>query len=141
MSSPDIRGRGRLPDLAGTATHEQLKRAFALEAQQAALLRYVARLAELEGQTEVARRMSELALSQDLYAAGHIDLLLRAGDPLTDLPLGSAEQSLRALAAQDIDQVDLYAEAARTAHAEGFPDIASWLETMELSKRGRQPPS
>ncbi len=121
----------RLPELGGTRTHDSLRAAHARDAQVTVLYRAFARLAEIEGLPEVARTLKEAAELRDLEVLGHLDLLRRAGDPLSDRPMGETTLNLGILLelARWDTQGDL-SEAARTAHGEGFADVASWFETL-----------
>ena len=132
--SPETR-RGQLPELHGTRTHENLRAAFARDAQTSRLYTYFARIAEIEGFPDVSRAMRELAESETLYAHGHLDFLRRAGDPLTSMPIGETELNLRSAIAGERDAAQEAIEVmARTAHAEGFPDVASWFESVAIAR-------
>ncbi len=123
-------------ELRGSRTHQHLLEAFAREAQATVLLDHYAQIAEIEGYPEAADALRELAASQKLQAHGHLDYLRLVGDPATGLPVGATDNNLMAvLTADGADQRDAYPTMARTAHAEGFPEIASWFETLAHSKR------
>ena len=127
--------RAPSPALRDTRTHENLRAAFATDAQAFRLWESFGRIAEIEGFPEVARTFRELAESQNMYADGHLDFLMRAGDPLSGSPLGETAQNLQAaLAAQRQDAEDSLPDMARTARAEGFMDIASWFDTIGRSR-------
>ncbi len=136
-SAADAHAGQRAPSTAlrDTRTHENLRTAFATDAQAVRLWASFGRIAEIEGFPEVARTFRELADSQNLYADGHLDFLMRAGEPLTGLPVGETAQNLRAaLAAQRQGAQDSLPDMARTARAEGFMDIASWFDTIGRSR-------
>jgi rubrerythrin len=127
--------RGRLPDLEGTLTHDHLRRAFSADARAAVLYRNFARIAEIEGAPEVARTLRELAEQRVLFAEGHLDFLRKAADPITGRKIGGTPQNLRAaLVAEEQGETEDLPQYAATAHAEGFPDIASWFESLTLSR-------
>lgn len=128
--------QGKAPELEGTQTHDNLKAAFSVDTRVAQLYLYFSRIAEIEGYPEVSRAFTELADSQALVTHGHVDFLKRAGDPITDLPMGETELNLKAAAmGAELDAAEKLPDMARTAHAEGFPDIASWFETLSHARR------
>jgi rubrerythrin len=127
-----------MPDLKGTKTHDNLKLAFAADAQLNDALRYYARIAEIEGYAEVAGLLKRFAESGLDYAHGHLDFLKTVGDPRTDLPIGATEHNVASLIeVQGWDANEDLPAMARTAHAEGFPDIANWFETLAVAKEDR----
>lgn len=144
-----IPGAGRLSDaamplpsaqapreLTGTQTHAHLRGAYARDAQAARLYEEFARIAQIEGYASVARVLGELAETHSLLAGGHLDFLRRAGDPLTDLPLGGTPENLRALRLfTEMDLTDHLPDEIATANAEGFPDIASWFSSLTHTRR------
>lgn len=132
MSTPGpATTRHEPPELAGTRTHEHLRAAYARDTQAARLWASFARIAEIEGFSEAARVLRELAESETLHAEGHLDFLVRAGDPIGGAPLGETAANLRAaLAAQQVSNAEQLPEAVGTARGEGFPDVASWFESV-----------
>lgn len=129
-----------LTDLFGTRTHEHLREAFIRDAAAARLLVSFARLAELEGHPTVATALREMAETVELIASGHLDFLRRVGDPLTNRAIGETAWNLAALhAATSLELQEHLPEYARTAAAEGFPDIASWFESVAHSRRAHLP--
>lgn len=125
-----------MPDLKGLLTHQHLKDAFRDESITVHRYLYFAKLADIEGHPEVAQLFRDIAEGGVCSAHGNLDFLRTVGDPLTDLPIGETDQNLTAsLVAEQVEYTQSYAEMARVAHAEGFPDIASWFETMTRIKR------
>ncbi len=123
-------------ELRGSRTHHHLLEAFAAEAQAVLLLDYYAQIAEIEGYPDAASGLRELAQAERLYAQGHLDYLRLVGDPATGLPVGATQDNLMAvLTGNSAGEREGYPTKARTAHAEGFPEIASWFETLAHSKR------
>jgi len=117
--------------LLGSQTHDHLRTAFATEGQTAQLLLYFAQVAEIEGHAEVAEQLRHLAEAHALHAHGHLDLLRRAADPLSGLPMGLTAKNLAcAVAAQRQAAHETYPAMIKTADAEGFLDIADWLKTV-----------
>lgn len=127
--------RGRLPDLKGTLTHDNLLSSLRHDAQVSVLYRYFARIADIEGYPEVATTLRELAEQHDLVADGHVDFLKRVGDPLTGKPVGETWRNLAAaLTGEVVSATERLPGMAVTAHAEGFPDIASWFESAAAAR-------
>lgn len=109
------------------------------DVQASRLSERFARIAEIEGFPEIARAFRELAESQAFQAQGHLDLLMRAGDPLSGVRMGDTVQNLRAaLAAHDGDLLDGLPDMVAAARAEGFPDIASWFESVQYARQAHR---
>lgn len=127
-----------MPDLKGSKTHQNLREAFAADAQLVETLSYYARIAEIEGYAEVAGLLRGFAESGRQFTHGHLDFLKTAGDPITQHSIGATEHNLQAVLASHRDaSEDTLQGMAATAHAEGFPDIANWFETLIRAKRDR----
>jgi len=125
-----------MPDLKGLQTHLNLKDAFRDESETVHRYLYFAKLADIEGQPEIAQLFRDLAEGGVCSSHGNLDFLRLVGDPLTDLPVGETDQNVAvSIAAEMYEYTQFYPEMARAAHAEGFPDIASWFETMTKIKR------
>jgi rubrerythrin len=130
-----------MPELEGTRTHENLKEAFAAEAQANRRYLYFAKVADVEGYPEIAGNFRETAEGETGHAHGHMDYLKKVGDPTTGLPFGETESNLRsAVAGETYEYTEMYPGMARTAREEGFDEIADWFETLakaEKSHAGR----
>ncbi len=127
--------------LKGTKTHDNLKHAFAGESQANRRYLYFARQADVEGYPEVAGHFRDTAEGETGHAHGHLDYLKQAGDPATDLPIGSTEMNLAAaVAGETYEYTEMYPGFAKTARTEGFAEVADWFETLaraEKSHAGR----
>jgi len=124
-----------MAELKGTNTHSNLIEAFARDAQVHRSYLYFARIAEIEGYGDVATLFRDLAELEEQFSAGHLDFLKRAGDPVTGAAIGETEKNLAAaIEVENRETVDALPRMVRTAHAEGFPDIANWFETLAWSK-------
>ena len=117
-------------ELRGTRTHENLKRYFAVDAQIAQLWSRLAQIAKLEGRSDAARLFAELDEGHAVAVGGHLDFLLGAGDPLGGETLGETASNLRAAYLSQLRDIEMLRQAAAEARNEGFPDIASWFETL-----------
>ena len=120
-----------MPTLKGTKTHENLKQAFAGEAQANRRYLYFARRADVEGYPEIAGLFRDTAEGETGHATGHLDFLKQVGDPVTGLPIGNTRANLQAaIAGETAESTDLYPAMAKTAREEGFTEIAEWFETL-----------
>jgi rubrerythrin len=128
-------------NLKGTKTHDNLKAAFAGESQANRRYLYFAKQADVEGYPEIAGNFRETAEGETGHAHGHLDYLKRAGDPATGLPIGDTVKNLKAaVEGETHEYTDMYPGMAKTAHSEGFAEIADWFETLakaEKSHAGR----
>jgi rubrerythrin len=130
-----------MPKLPGTKTHKNLKDAFAGESQANRRYLYFAKIADVEGRPEVAGLFRDTADGETGHAHGHLDYLRQAGDPATDLPIGTTEKNLKAAVAGETHEYEtMYPSMSKDARGEGFDDIAEWFETLakaEKSHAGR----
>ena len=122
--------------LKGSETHENLKRAFAGEAQANRRYVYFARQADVEGYPEIAGLFRDTAEGETGHANGHMDRLRSVADPVTDLPIGNTAKNLEsAIAGETGEYTNMYPQMAETARAEGFVDIAEWFETLAKAEK------
>ena len=125
----------------GTKTESNLKAAFAGESQANRRYLYFAKIADVEGYSEVASNFRETAEGETGHAHGHLDYLKEAGDPATGLPMGDTATNLKAaIEGETHEYTDMYPGMAKTARDEGFSEIADWFETLakaEKSHAGR----
>jgi len=125
-----------MASLKGSQTHENLKRAFAGEAQANRRYVYFARQADIEGFPEIAGLFRDTAEGETGHANGHMEFLKKLGDPVTDLPIGTTVKNLEsAIAGETGEHTDQYPKMAETARAEGFTDVAEWFETLAKAER------
>ena len=117
--------------LKGSKTHENLKGAFANEAQANRRYLYFARQADIEGYPEIAGLFRDTAEGEAGHAHGFLDHLRKIGDPATGKPMGTTMNNLEAaIAGETFEYTNLYPDMAATARAEGFTEIADWFETL-----------
>jgi rubrerythrin len=122
--------------LKGSKTEENLKQAFASEAQANRRYLYFAQKADIEGHTDVAAVFRSTAEGETGHAHGHLEYLEDCGDPVTGLPFGNASDSLKsAIHGETHEYTDMYPGMAKTARDEGFDDIADWFETLAKAER------
>src|SRR5262249_45968614 len=125
-----------MPRLAGSKTHENLKKAFACEAQANRRYLYFARQADVEGNPDVAGLFRDIAEGETGHALGHLDFLKEVGDPITNQAIGDTVSNLRsAFATESQEYMEMYDEYARIARDEGFDEIAEWFETLTRAEK------
>jgi rubrerythrin len=121
--------------LKGSRTHENIKAAFAGEAQANRRYLYFARQADVEGYPEIAGLFRDTAEGETGHAHGDMDFLRELGDPVTGLPIGDTISNLEsAIAGETNECVSVYPEMAKTAREEGFSEIADWFETLSKAE-------
>jgi rubrerythrin len=128
-------------DLNSSKTLQNLKDAFAGESMANRRYLYFARLADVEGQPDIAGLFRDTAEGETGHAHGHLDYIRKVGDPATGLPIGETRLNLKAaIHGETHEYTDMYPGMARTAREEGFDEIADWFETLaraEKSHAGR----
>ena len=130
-----------MADLKGSKTEHNLKEAFAGESQANRRYLYFAQKADVEGYPDTAALFRSVAEGETGHAFGHFDFLATVGDPVTGEPVGPTEANLKsAIAGETYEYTEMYPGFAKTARAEGFTEVAEWLETLaraEKSHAGR----
>ena len=108
--------------LKGTKTEENLKAAFAGEAQAHTKYQYYASKAKKDGYVQIASIFEETARNEKEHAKLWFKLLHD-----NDIP-STAENLLAAANGENYEWTDMYAEFAQTAKEEGFSRIAFLFE-------------
>jgi rubrerythrin len=125
-----------MADLKGSKTHANLKDAFAGESQANRRYLYFAKVADVEGQPDIAGLFRDTAEGETGHAHGHLDYLKRVGDPATGEPIGDTVKNLKAsIAGETYEYTQMYPSFAKTAREEGFEEIAEWFETLARAER------
>jgi rubrerythrin len=125
-----------MPALDGTKTHDNLKEAFAGESQANRRYLYFARRADVEGNTDASSLFRDTAEGETGHAFGHLDFLAEVGDPATGEPVGTTEKNLAsAVAGETYEFTAMYPGFAKTAHDEGFEEVADWFETLARAEK------
>ena len=125
-----------MPNLDGTKTHENLKDAFAGEAQANRRYLWMAKAADVEGFPEIAGNFRQTAEGETGHAHGHLDYLQQVGDPATGVPIGKTEDNLKsAVEGETYEYTEMYPGFARTARDEGLDELAEWFETLARAER------
>jgi len=122
--------------LKGSKTEQNLKQAFAREAQANRRYGYFASKADIEGHVDVASLFRKTAEAETGHAAGILEYLESCGDPTTGSPIGGTEANLISAIAGELHECDeLYPEMAEQARKEGHDDIADWFEVLAKAER------
>jgi rubrerythrin len=125
-----------MAELQGSKTHQNLKEAFAGESQANRRYLYFAKVADVEGQPDIAGLFRDTAEGETGHAHGHLDYLKRVGDPATGEPIGDTQKNLKAsIAGETYEYTQMYPGFAKTAREEGFTEIAEWFETLARAER------
>jgi rubrerythrin len=127
---------GGLPMVAleGTRTCINLEHAFTREGCFNRRILEQEPAAEAPGYRELAALSRTVAKSRAGFASGHLDFLVTDDDNIA--PSGAPPPAFATRMTELIDDhTAMYAGMARTAHEEGFEEVASWFET--LAKAGR----
>jgi rubrerythrin len=125
-----------MAELKDTKTHTNLKEAFAGESQANRRYLYFAKVAYVEGYTDLAGLFRDTAEGETGHAHGHLDYLKRVGDPATGEPIGDTQKNLKSsIAGETYEYTQMYPGFAKTARDEGFTEIAEWFETLARAER------
>jgi rubrerythrin len=122
--------------LKGSRTEENMRCALSGEVRSNRRYFSYARAAEADGDRDLAAQLRATAESAAHQAFGHLDYLFADGDAAASKSGGiTADRPMPAAAALTQERAAMYAGMVRTAHHEGFGDIADWFEI--LAKAGR----
>ena len=122
--------------LKGTKTIDNLKYAFAGEAQANRRYLYFAKQADVEGYPDLAGLFRDTAEGETGHAHGHLDFMLEVGDPATGEPIGDTIKNLKsAVVGETHEFTEMYPTFAKIAREEGFDEIAEWFETLARAEK------
>lgn len=125
-----------MAELAGSKTLENLKAAFANESQVNRRYLYFAKVADVEGEPEVAELFRATGEGETGHAHGHLELLRKLGDPLTGMPISNIQEMLKAaIAGETQDYTEMYPRFAEVARDEGFEEMADWFDTLTKAEK------
>lgn len=108
-----------MKDLKGTKTLENLMTAFAGESQARNKYTFYASKAKKEGYVQISKLFEETAANEKEHAELWFKHAVGIGDTMANL--------LDAAAGENYEWTDMYAEMAKTADEEGFPEIAAQM--------------
>lgn len=122
--------------LKGSKTEQNLKNAFAREAQANRRYVYFASKAEIEGYSEVAQVFRSTGEDETGHASGHLEYLEECGDPITGLPFSGTLANLKsAIVGETVEFQFFYPDMAQEARDEGHNEIADWFDTLAKSEK------
>ena len=123
-------------ELKGTQSFENLKEAFAGEAQANRRYLYFARQADIEGYPDIGGLFRDTGEAETGHAFGHMDFLKEVGDPVTGVAIRTTEEDLRSgIEGETYEYTQMYPGFAKTAREEGFEELAEWFETLAKAER------
>lgn len=125
-----------MAELARSKTLENLKAAFANESQVNRRYLYFAKVADVEGEPEVAELFRSTGEGETGHAHGHLEFLRKHGDPITGLPIANIQDMLKAaVAGERQEYTETYPRFAEIARDEGFEEIADWFDTLTKAEK------
>ena len=117
--------------LKGTKTLENLKTAFAGEAQANRRYLYFSRKADEEGYPEVAALFKGIAEGETAHAFHHFDSMKEMGDPVTGASVAGVRDMLNsAVVGETYEYTQMYPSFAKTARDEGFEEVARYFDIL-----------
>ena len=123
--------------LRDSRTEEGLRNAFAREAANNRRLLHFARRADIEGWSEAAAALRELAEGSTGHALGLLELLEETGDPVSGAPIGGTDENLRnALDTESYEHTEMFPRYARVAREEGLDEVAAWFDLLAVAEGG-----
>jgi rubrerythrin len=135
-----IKRRKQMPSLKGTNTEKNILNAFAGESQARNRYTYFAAKAKAEGFVQISTIFEETA-DQEKEHAKRLFKLLEGGEVeiTASFPagvIGSTVDNLKEGAAgEHYEQTIMYPDFAKTALAEGFPEIAAIFTAIAVAER------
>ena len=125
-----------MTELAESKTIENLRSAFAGEAQANRRYIYFSRKADEEGYPEVSALFRSVAEGETAHALRHFDYMRKIGDPVTKVPVPNVKGMLdSAVKGETYECTTMYPAFAKVAREEGFDEIAKWFETLAKAER------
>jgi len=132
-----------MPELKGTATEKNLLTAFAGESQARNRYTFFASQAKKDGYEQIAAVFEETA-NQEKEHAKRLFKLLEGGEVEISAAfpagvIGDTLQNLKqAAAGENYEHTIMYPGFAQTARDEGFPGIASMLESIAVAEKNHE---
>lgn len=120
-----------MANLKESKTLENLKTAFAGEAQANRRYLYFSRKADEEGYPEVAALFKGIAEGETAHAFHHFDSMKEIGDPVTGESVRNVMEMLNSsVQGETYEYTEMYPTFARIARAEGFEEIARYFDIL-----------
>ncbi len=118
-------------NLMGTKTLENLKTAFAGEAQANRRYLYFSRKADEEGYPEVAALFKGIAEGETAHAFHHFESMKEIGDPVTGASVVNVKDMLNSsVQGETYEYTTMYPTFAKVAREEGFEEIAKYFDIL-----------
>lgn len=114
-------------NLAGTQTEQNLRFAFSGESEARNKYTFFAKTAKREGYEQIAAIFEETAQNEKAHAKLWFEALSGIGNTLENLK--------NAAAGENYEWSEMYAEFAKTAKSEGFPELAFAFEKVAEVER------
>jgi rubrerythrin len=122
--------------LKGSRTEENIRTAFASEAQANRRYLHFAQKADSQGLPDIAAVFRSTAETETGHAHGLLEYLESCGDPATGMPMHDTASQLRsAIAEETREYMQMYPDMAKVARDEGFDEIADWFESLARAER------
>ncbi len=120
-----------MPNLKGTKTLENLKTAFAGEAQANRRYLYFSRKADEEGYPEIAALFKGIAEGETAHAFHHFDSMKDVGDPVTGASVANVRDMLASsVKGETYEYTEMYPSFAKIAREEGFEEVAKYFDIL-----------
>ena len=120
-----------MANLKGTKTLENLKTAFAGEAQANRRYLYFSRKADEEGYPEVAALFKGIAEGETAHAFHHFDSMKEMGDPATGASVANVKDMLNySVLGETYEYTTMYPTFAKVAREEGFEEVAKYFDIL-----------
>jgi len=120
-----------MKSLIGSKTLQNLKTAFAGEAQANRRYLYFSRKADEEGYPEISTLFRGIAEGETAHAFKHFDAMKDVGDPVTGAPVRDVKEMLASsVKGETYEWTEMYPSFAKTAREEGFEEVAKYFEIL-----------
>ena len=125
-----------LIELSKSKTFQNLKTAFAGEAQTNRRYLYFAKTADDEGQSEVSSVFRAVAEIETAHAMREFEFMKPISDPMTQVPLPNLRGMIEsALKGEMYESTTMYPNFAKEARQEGFDEIAKWFDAVAEAEK------
>ena len=109
---------------------------FAGESQANRRYTYFSRKADEEGSPDLAALFRSVADGETAHALRHFEFMKSVGDPVTNVPVTNVREMLESsVKGETYECTSMYPEFAKTAHQEGFEEIAKWFEILTKAEK------
>ena len=123
-------------ELSKSKTFQNLKTAFAGEAQTNRRYLYFAKTADDEGQSEVSSVFRAVAEIETAHAMREFEFMKPISDPMTQVPLPNLRGMIEsALKGETYESTTMYPTFAKEARQEGFDEIAKWFDAVAEAEK------